>query len=125
MKGRLKKRFGERLSGGVKLEGVVIALAEGEPVRAVHAGTVVFSDWLRGYGMMVIIEHDNGFMSLYGYNQRLMKAVGDQVDAGEMISLSGSSGGQQQASLYFAIRKGADSMNPAKWCRAISRGRVG
>lgn len=123
--GRFLKHFGEQLSGGVPLEGAILALPEGRAVRAVHEGTVVFADWLRGYGMMMIIEHDAGYMTLYGYNQRLLKAVGDRVHGGEIVSLSGSSGGQQNASLYFAIRKGADSMNPAQWCRAASKEKVG
>jgi septal ring factor EnvC (AmiA/AmiB activator) len=123
--GKITRQFGEQLSGGVVLEGLVISLPEGEPVRSVHGGTVVFADWLRGYGMMVIVEHDSGFMTLYGYNQELLKHVGDKVDAGEIIGLSGRSGGQKKGSLYFAVRRGERAMNPTHWCRAVSKGKVG
>ena len=76
----------------------------------------MFADWLRGYGLLMIIDHGDGFMSLYGYNQSLLKSVGEHVSAGEVITLSGESGGQQQASLYFAIRKGAKAFDPVRWC---------
>ncbi|OOZ12278.1 hypothetical protein BOW25_08930 [Solemya velum gill symbiont] len=123
--GKITRKYGEKLSGGVVLEGLVISLPEGKPVRSVHGGMVVFADWLRGYGMMVIVEHDSGFMTLYGYNQELLKQVGDKVEAGETIGLSGRSGGQKKGSLYFAVRRGERAMNPTHWCRAVSKGKVG
>jgi septal ring factor EnvC (AmiA/AmiB activator) len=125
VEGQISKGFGQTLVGEVLLDGVIIALSEGTPVRVVHPGRVLFADWLRGYGMLVIVEHDAGYLSLYGYNQQLMKQVGDRVLAGEVVALSGRSGGQQQASLYFAIRKDARSLDPAQWCVAMSTGQIG
>ena len=89
--GRMVQRFGESMKGGVTLEGIVIESEEGEDVRAVHGGDVVFADWLRGYGLMLIVDHGDGFMTLYGYNQSLLKGVGDPVEAGEIVSLAGVS----------------------------------
>lgn len=125
MKGNLLKRFGERLPGDVLLEGVVVAAPEGERVRAIHDGRVVFADWLRGYGLMLILEHDNGYMSLYGYNQSLLKSVGEQIQAGEIISLTGNSGGHRSPALYFGIRKGSSPINPLRWCVKPNGRRVG
>ncbi|MEN8213781.1 MAG: peptidoglycan DD-metalloendopeptidase family protein [Pseudomonadota bacterium] len=116
LRGRLMQRFGDRLIGDVELKGLVIEAETGSQVHAVYPGKVVFADWLRGYGLLMIIDHGDGFMSLYGYNQSLLKSVGDDVRNGEVISLSGESGGQQQASLYFAIRQGAKSFDPMRWC---------
>ena len=114
--GKPVQRFGELIIGDVKHTGMVIRVGKGSQVHAVYPGKVVFSDWLRGYGLLMIIDHGDGFMSLYGYNQSLLKSVGDDVSAGEVITLSGESGGQQQASLYFAIRKGAKAFDPVRWC---------
>ena len=114
--GRLIQRFGDLIIGDVRHTGMVIRASTGSQVHAVHPGKVVFADWLRGYGLLMIIDHGDGFMSLYGYNQSLLKSVGDHVKVGDVITLSGESGGQQQASLYFAIRKGAKSFDPVRWC---------
>ena len=116
LKGKLIQRFGDLIVGDVRHTGMVIKVNTGSQVHAVYPGKVVFADWLRGYGLLMIIDHGDGFMSLYGYNQSLLKAVGDHVSAGDVISLSGESGGQQQASLYFAIRKGVKSFDPVRWC---------
>ena len=125
VEGSISKGFGQTLVGDLLLDGVILALPEGTPVRAVHPGRVLFADWLRGYGMLVIVEHDAGYLSLYGYNQQILKQVGDPVLAGEVVALSGRSGGQQQASLYFAIRKDARSLDPAQWCVAMPTRRTG
>lgn len=125
VKGRMVQRFGETMKGGVTLEGIVIESHEGEDVRAVHGGEVVFADWLRGYGLMLIVDHGDGYMTLYGYNQSLLKNVGDPVEAGEIVSLAGVSGGRRNAAVYFAIRKGASPVNPLSWCVRPSGKRVG
>ena len=125
VKGRMVQRFGETMKGGVTLEGIVIESREGEDVRAVHGGEVVFADWLRGYGLMLIVDHGDGYMTLYGYNQSLLKNVGDPVEAGEIVSLAGVSGGRRNAAVYFAIRKGASPVNPLSWCVRPSGKRVG
>lgn len=116
LKGRLMQRFGDLIVGDVRHTGMVIQAKTGSQVHAVYPGEVVFADWLRGYGLLMIVDHGDGFMSLYGYNQSLLKSVGDHVSAGEVITLSGESGGQQHASLYFAIRKGVKSFDPVRWC---------
>jgi septal ring factor EnvC (AmiA/AmiB activator) len=123
--GRMVQRFGESMKGGVTLEGIVIESREGENVRAVHGGVVIFADWLRGYGLMLIVDHGDGYMTLYGYNQSLLRKVGDNVEAGEVVSLAGVSGGRRNAAVYFAIRKGSSPVNPLSWCVRPSGRNVG
>jgi murein hydrolase activator len=125
LSGKLLQRFGESVVDDVRLKGMVISAAAGSEVRAVYPGEVVFADWLRGYGLMIIIDHGEGYMTLYGYNQSLLKSVGDKVKGGEVISLSGESGGQQQPALYFAIRRGAESFDPLRWCVRVAGNTVG
>ena len=116
--GRVIKRFGNRRdSGALRWNGVLIRTAEGSTVKAVHHGRVVFSDWMRGFGMLTIVDHGDGYLSLYGHNETLLKSPGDWVDGGEVIAYSGRSGGQEQASLYFEIRKNGKPENPSRWCR--------
>jgi septal ring factor EnvC (AmiA/AmiB activator) len=117
--GRLLARFGESRGDDerTKWDGVMISAAAGSPVRAIHAGRVVFADWLRGAGLLVILDHGNGFLSLYGHNQTLLKGAGDTVKAGETISTVGTSGGQDTPALYFAIRQQGRPTDPAQWCR--------
>jgi septal ring factor EnvC (AmiA/AmiB activator) len=123
--GKMVQRFGESMKGGVTLEGIVIESREGANVRAVHGGIVIFADWLRGYGLMLIVDHGDGYMTLYGYNQSLLKKIGDNVEAGEVISLAGVSGGRRNAAVYFAIRKGSSPVNPLSWCIRPSGRNVG
>ncbi len=117
--GRLLARFGDARGGDAraKWDGVMISASSGTQVRAVHGGRVVFADWLRGAGLLVILDHGNGYLSLYGHNQRLLKSAGDVVKAGEAISTVGDSGGQESAGLYFAIRQQGRPSDPAQWCR--------
>jgi len=116
-KGTIVKRFGNRRQeGALRWNGVLISTREGSAVKAVHHGRIVFSDWMRGFGMLTIIDHGDGYLSLYGHNETLLKSPGDWVDAGEVIAYSGRSGGLQQASLYFEIRKDGKPQNPARWC---------
>jgi len=118
--GRLVARFGTPRGGDARTtwDGVLIGAAAGSQVRAVHGGRVVFADWLRGAGLLVILDHGNGYLSLYGHNQSLLKNAGDVVDAGEAIATVGSSGGQDDSALYFAIRQQGRATDPAQWCRA-------
>jgi septal ring factor EnvC (AmiA/AmiB activator) len=118
--GRLLARFGESRGDDerTKWDGVMIGAGAGSQVRAVHGGRVVFADWLRGAGLLVILDHGNGYLSLYGHNQSLLKEAGDVVKAGEAISTVGNSGGGQDTpALYFAIRQQGRPSDPAQWCR--------
>ncbi|HEY6610706.1 MAG TPA: peptidoglycan DD-metalloendopeptidase family protein [Pseudomonas sp.] len=117
--GRLLARFGTpRGDARLKWDGVLIGAAAGTRVRAIHAGRVVFADWLRGAGMLLIVDHGGGYLSLYGHNQTLLKEAGDLVKAGEAIATVGSTGGQDTPALYFAIRQQGQPSDPLRWCRA-------
>jgi septal ring factor EnvC (AmiA/AmiB activator) len=107
----------ERNLGKLRWNGVVIQAKEGTNVRAITHGRIVFSDWLRGYGLIIIIDHGNGYMSLYGHNQSLHKDVGEWVDKGEVIASVGNSGGFDKTALYFEIRYKGKPTNPKYWCR--------
>ncbi|HEX4376605.1 MAG TPA: peptidoglycan DD-metalloendopeptidase family protein [Steroidobacteraceae bacterium] len=113
--GHLTARFGAQRASGVNWEGVVIATEHGSPVSAVASGRVVYADWLPGLGLLVIIDHGDGYMSLYGHNDRLLKAVGESVSAGETIAAAGDSGGRASPELYFEIRRGGKPVDPAPW----------
>ncbi|MDG9881530.1 murein hydrolase activator EnvC [Pseudomonas sp. GD04058] len=117
--GRLLARFGESRGDDAraKWDGVMISASAGSQVHAVHGGRVVFADWLRGAGLLVILDHGNGYLSLYGHNQTLLKGAGDIVKAGEAISTVGNSGGQSTPALYFAIRQQGQPTDPTQWCR--------
>lgn len=118
--GRLIARFGAPRGSDArtKWDGVLIGAPAGSQVRAIHGGRVVFADWLRGAGLLVILDHGNGYLSLYGHNQSLLKDAGDIVKAGEPIATVGNSGGQDTPALYFAIRQQGRPSDPAQWCRA-------
>jgi len=124
-KGRLVNLFGQRRGGNLTWDGVVIAAPEGSEVRAVHHGRVAFADWLRGFGLLLIIDHGDGYMSLYGHNQSLFKDTGEWVEPGEAVALMGSSGGQQNAGVYFGIRHNGRAVNPKKWCKQTRNNRIG
>ncbi|TKI04046.1 murein hydrolase activator EnvC [Martelella alba] len=115
VRGRTLHQFGEPLQGELRYKGMVIAAAEGSEVRAIAAGRVLMADWLQGYGLVVVIEHGQGDMSLYGYNQSALVKVGDQVKAGQPIALVGNSGGQDTSALYFEIRRRGQAVNPLPW----------
>jgi septal ring factor EnvC (AmiA/AmiB activator) len=115
-RGRVLNRFGAQRLGGLVWDGVIIAAPEGQEVLAVHHGRVAFADWLRGFGLLLIVDHGDGYMTLYGHNQSLFKEVGDWVDAGEPVALVGSSGGRDQAGVYFGIRHEGRAVDPARWC---------
>jgi len=117
--GPISTRYGDlRKIGNLKWQGVTISAPEGNEVKAIYHGRVAFADWLRGYGLLLIIDHGNGYMSLYGYNQSLFKAVGDWVEAGETIATIGNSSGRPASGLYFEIRHNGAPVNPVFWCKA-------
>jgi septal ring factor EnvC (AmiA/AmiB activator) len=114
--GRLLHDFGQPRAGGrLTWNGVVLAAPRGREVRAIYHGRIVFADWLAGMGLLVIVDHGEGFMTLYGYNETILKSTGEWVAPGDVIATVGDSGGQQQASLYFEIRQGTRPINPRRW----------
>jgi len=117
VKGRLLHSFGSRKQGYLKWKGVLVKAPIGRQVQTIHSGTILFSDWLKGYGLLTVIDHGKGYMSLYAHNQTLLKSVGDRVETGEPIALVGQSGGQNQPGLYFEIRHQGKAVNPKLWCR--------
>ncbi|QUG77670.1 murein hydrolase activator EnvC [Erwinia sp. E602] len=115
VRGRVEHRFGEQLQGELRWKGLVIAAPEGTEVKAIADGRVLMADWLQGYGLVVVVEHGKGDMSLYGYNQSALVGVGTQVKAGQPIALVGNSGGRGTPSLYFEIRRQGQAVNPVPW----------
>ncbi len=116
--GRLIAHFGSaRGDTRSKWDGVLISSQAGTQVRAIHPGRVVFADWLRGAGLLVIVDHGDGYLSLYGHNQSILSRPGDMVQTGQAISTVGNTGGQDQAALYFAIRQKGKPADPTQWCR--------
>lgn len=101
----------------VNLGGVTYAAKEGEQVRSVFHGRVVFADWMRGFGFLVIIDHGEGYMSLYGYNQSLLREVGEWVNANDVIATAGSSGGRTETGLFFALRYNGQPLSPQTWVK--------
>ncbi|MES3007230.1 MAG: peptidoglycan DD-metalloendopeptidase family protein [Pseudomonadota bacterium] len=117
--GRALNRFGESYSdGNLHRQGIVLAADAGSPVRAVHPGRVVFSDWLRGSGLLVVVDHGDGYLSLYANNQTLVKNTGDWVNRGEALATAGENGGMDQPGLYFEIRRHGEALDPAVWCES-------
>lgn len=115
--GRIVAGFGQSRGGGLKWSGVLIATERGSAVRAPYGGRVVYSDWLPGLGLLLIIDHGGGYMTLYGHNEQLYKGVGEQVQAGEIIATVGDSGGQSRPELYLEVRKGTAAQDPRRWFR--------
>jgi len=117
LRGRIVERFGSSTGGGQASQGVLIAAKGGSEVRAVSHGRVVFADWLRGYGLLMIVDHGDGYLSLYGYNETLLKDVGDWVDAGTVVATSGASGGRPTPGLYFELRYKGKAVDPVAWLK--------
>jgi len=117
VKGRINHSFGSSKQGYLKWKGVFLSAPIGREVKTIHNGTILFSDWLKGYGLVTVVDHGDGYMSLYGHNQALLKSVGDRVEAGEPIALVGQSGGQTNSGLYFEIRHTGIAVNPKLWCK--------
>ena len=114
--GNLLHDFGQpRASDKLKWNGVVLAAPRGREVRSIYHGRVVFADWLAGMGLLVIVDHGEGYLTLYGYNETTLKSAGDWVAPGDVIATVGDSGGQTQSGLYFEIRKGTKPVNPRHW----------
>jgi septal ring factor EnvC (AmiA/AmiB activator) len=94
---------------------MLIGTDRGARVRAPYAGQVVYADWLPGLGLMIVLDHGGGYMSLYGHNEELFRRPGEQVKAGEVISSVGDSGGSKEPALYFEVRRGREPVNPENW----------
>lgn len=116
--GRITARFGESRAGGVKWDGVMVATERGANVRAVSDGRMIYADWLPGLGLLAIVDHGEGYLSLYGHNDRLYKNVGEHVAAGDAIAAAGDSGGRSRPELYFEIRKGGRPVDPRPWFKS-------
>jgi len=118
VKGKLLNRYGApRQGSAVTWQGIQIAGREGDSVLSIHNGRVVFSDWLRGAGLLIIVDHGGGYLSLYAHNQSLLRTEGDWVKGGEAVATVGNSGGQRQAGLYFEIRHKGLPTDPRRWCQ--------
>jgi murein hydrolase activator len=118
IQGRLIARYGENRGGTLRWDGVLLSVERGAAVRAVYSGRVVYADWLQGLGLLIIVDHGDGYWSLYGHNDRLYKAVGERVSSGDPIAAAGDSGGRSQPELYFEIRKGGKPVDPGPWFRS-------
>ena len=116
VRGEVTNRFGaSREDTGVSWKGLFIKSAEGADVKAVADGRVVFADWMRGFGNLIIVDHGNGYMSLYGNNQAVLKQVGEEVDAGDTIASVGNSGGNESNGLYYELRRNSQPFDPLSW----------
>jgi len=115
--GRVVASFGQSRGGGLKWNGVLIATERGTEVKAPYAGRVVYADWLPGLGLLLILDHGGGYMTLYGHNEQLYRGVGETVQAGDPIATVGDTGGQSRPELYLEVRKGTAPQDPRKWFR--------
>jgi len=113
--GRLSKYFGSTRHANIRWNGWLLKAKEGAPVRAIHYGRIIFSDYLRGHGLLTIIDHGDGYMSLYAHNQVLLKETGEWVLPNETIAKVGNTGGQEDHALYFEIRHNGKPTNPKRW----------
>lgn len=114
-KGKLAQRYGAKRNGPVQWQGWLIKVSAGAAVKTVHQGRIVFSNYLRGFGLLLIIDHGDGYMTLYGHNQELLKDTGDWVQTNEIIARAGNTGGLSAPALYFEIRSQGQPTNPKKW----------
>ena len=115
--GTLKSRYGARRNADIRWRGWLIAADQGEPVRAVHGGDIIYADWLRGQGLLMVVDHGEGWLSLYAQNHSLLRGVGDRVSAGDIIAKAGASGGSETSGLYFEIRHRGEPVDPGEWIR--------
>ncbi|MBL4762595.1 MAG: peptidoglycan DD-metalloendopeptidase family protein [Gammaproteobacteria bacterium] len=122
IKGLVRRLFGQKKGASeLRWNGIIISAQHGADVRAAANGRIAFADWLRGLGMLIIIDHGDGYMTLHGHNQALYGETGDWVAKGDVIATVGDSGGQQQPGLYFEIRHNGKPLNPLKWFSKRSR----
>jgi septal ring factor EnvC (AmiA/AmiB activator) len=122
VEGKLAASFGDIRAGGMKWEGVLVSAERGSAVRAIYQGRVVYADWLPGLGLLTIVDHGDGYLSLYGHNDRLYKAAGERVAAGEPIAAAGDSGGRTRPEVYFEIRKNGRPVDPRPWFKSDKPG---
>jgi septal ring factor EnvC (AmiA/AmiB activator) len=113
--GKVASDFGQRRAGTLNWNGVLLSTERGSQVRAVYFGRVIYADWLTGLGLLLILEHSGGYLTLYGHNEQLFKSVGDWVAPGDVIATVGDSGGRAEPELYFELRKGSKPLNPHQW----------
>jgi septal ring factor EnvC (AmiA/AmiB activator) len=118
--GRVAVTFGGPTAGGGNSAGIEIDAAAGSSVRAVHDGLVRYADWLPGRGLLIIVDHGNGYMSLYGHNEQLFKPAETRVKAGDVIATAGDSGGRKRPGLYFEIRRAGKPVDPRPWFRTTA-----
>ena len=115
--GTLKNQYGARRNAGIRWRGWLIAADEGEPVHAVYSGDIIYADWLRGQGLLMVVDHGHGWLSLYAHSHSLLRGVGDHVSAGDIIAKAGASGGSETSGLYFEIRHRGEPIDPGEWIR--------
>ncbi|MDE2250824.1 MAG: peptidoglycan DD-metalloendopeptidase family protein, partial [Gammaproteobacteria bacterium] len=115
--GRIVASYGDTRAAGVDWDGMVVATEQAAPVRAIAAGRMIYADWLPGLGLLAIVDHGGGYLSLYGYNDQLRKSAGDAVAAGEVIAAAGDSGGRPEPELYFELRRAGKPIDPRPWFR--------
>lgn len=116
LRGEVLAQYGAPKAGGkMSWNGLWLAAAEGTPVRAIARGRVAYVGWLHRYGLIVVLEHDGGYFSLYGHNQRVTRKEGEAIDPGEVIAAAGNTGGADRSGVYLEIRKGSDALNPGDW----------
>ena len=114
VKGPVRNAFGQKRAGGLSWQGWLIGADTGTEVNAIARGRVAFADWLRGYGLLLIIDHGQGYLSLYAHNESLLRDVGDWVESGAVVSIVGSNPGTGQG-LYFELRRNGAAVDPAGW----------
>ncbi|HWV17945.1 MAG TPA: peptidoglycan DD-metalloendopeptidase family protein, partial [Rhodocyclaceae bacterium] len=115
VRGEVANRFGAQRAEGTSWKGLFVRAAEGAEVKSVAAGQVVFADWLRGFGNLLIIDHGDGFLTVYGNNESLFRQAGDKVKGGEAVASVGNSGGNPESGLYFELRHQGQALDPLKW----------
>ncbi|NRA54381.1 MAG: peptidoglycan DD-metalloendopeptidase family protein [Gammaproteobacteria bacterium] len=117
-KGRLINKFGQERQGSRRWKGIIINGQTGQAVNVISHGRVLFADWIKGFGLVMVVDHGKGYMTLYGHNQTLLKQAGDYVQANEQIALLGQSGGQNKPVLYFELRHKGKAINPIRWLKS-------
>ena len=121
VRGTLTARYGSKHVDGVSGKGIFIRATEGAEIKSVASGKIVFSDWLRGFGNLIIVDHGGQYLSIYGNNQTLFKRAGETVKAGDTIASAGSSGGNEQSGLYFELRYQGRAFDPMSWTAVANK----